>query len=85
MKMQEHLDSCKKRARQIKSDHPSLGYVKRLDIAAKEQGFKHYTSLNSLYELLGANQEPSRAEIAMAGGNANESPYTLLRTSIIVR
>lgn len=45
--MQEHIDRCKKYARQIKLDHPPLGYVKRLDVAAKKQGFPPLiTSMN---------------------------------------
>jgi hypothetical protein len=82
MRMQEHLNLSKKHARQIKSDYPSLSFVKRLDIAAKKQGFRHYTSLINLYELLGPDREPSRFEIAVVGGNSNESPYRTLSVSI---
>lgn len=75
MKMQDHLDTCKRRARQIKSDYPDKGYNERLSVAAQEQGFRHYTTLRKLYDLLGPDQTPSRLAITRAGGDASESPY----------
>lgn len=75
MKMKDHHSNCQRRARQIKSDYPEVSYTRRLDIAAKEQGFKHYTSLRKLLILLGPDGTPSSIAIAMAGGHSNDSPY----------
>ncbi|HBG31532.1 hypothetical protein [Sinimarinibacterium flocculans] len=82
MNMQQHLDTCKRRAHQIKADHPSLGYMKRLDIAAQEQGFKHYTVLQKLFKLLGPDAAPSRIAIVRAGGNESDSPYRQLTAGV---
>jgi len=75
MNMQQHLDTCKRRAHQMRSDHPSLGYMKRLDYAAQEQGFKHFTALQKLFKILGPDVAPSRIAIVRAGGNESDSPY----------
>lgn len=82
MNMQQHLDTCKRRARQIKADRPDLGYMKRLDIAAQEQGFKHYTALQNLFKLLGPDVAPSRIAIVRAGGNELDSPYMQLTAGV---
>ncbi len=75
MLMIQHLSDCKRKARQLKSDYPDYSYVERLDIAAKQQGFKHYTSLVSLLKLLGNDKAPTEIAIVMAGGNSSECPY----------
>jgi hypothetical protein len=75
MNMQDHSDSCKRQARQLKKDFPQLGYNKRLDLAAQNQGFKHYTSLNNLLKLLGPDKSPSTIQIVLAGGNEKDCPY----------
>ncbi|MBU2869876.1 hypothetical protein [Colwellia sp. E2M01] len=80
MNMQDHSDSCKRQARQLKKQHPELGYNKRLDLAAKKQGFKHYTSLNNLLKLLGPDKSPSTIQIVSAGGDARECPYKTIST-----
>ncbi len=46
--MSNHLNRCKRRAKQIKADYPDACYSKRLDIAAKELGFRHYTDLKRI-------------------------------------
>ncbi|MGL5398146.1 MAG: hypothetical protein ACRDBQ_23210 [Shewanella sp.] len=43
----DKIDQCKRRAKQIKADHPNCSYMKRLDIAAKELGFEHFTQLQA--------------------------------------
>lgn len=83
MLMKDHLNACERKARQIKSDYPDLGLTKRKDVAAKMQGFKHYTSLKKLYELLGPDKSPSRIEIVMAGGNERECPYRSVDSSFV--
>jgi len=85
MNMQKHDDICKRRAKQIKSDYPDIVYTKRLDIAAQEQGFKHYTALRNLYKLIGADKSPSQLEIVLAGGNPEDSPYALIHSSVTVQ
>jgi hypothetical protein len=85
MNMQKHDDICKRRAKQIKSDYPDIIYTKRLDIAAQEQGFKHYTALRNLYKLIGADKSPSQLEIVLAGGNPEDSPYALIHSSATVQ
>lgn len=79
MLMSQHLSDCKRKARQLKSDNPDLPFVKRLDIAAKQQGFKHYTSLVNLLKLLGNNKAPTEIAIAIAGGNSSECPYRTIQ------
>lgn len=76
MIIEDHMSLCKRTARRIKSDHPDDSYTKRLDIAAKRQGFKHYTALKKLHDILEPNTAPSRVEILKAGGNPKDCPYT---------
>ncbi|WP_345009461.1 hypothetical protein [Pseudaeromonas paramecii] len=76
--MKDHIESCKRKAHQIKSDYPELSYVKRLDVAAKAQGFKHYTALKKLYDLLGPDKSPSHLAIVEAGGDPALSPYQMV-------
>jgi hypothetical protein len=75
MHMKDHLSNCQRRARQIKSDYPESTYTQRLDIAAKEQGFRHFTSLRKLHNLLGSEGTPTEIAIAMVGGHSLECPY----------
>ncbi len=82
MNMQNHLDSCKRKARQIKQDHPELPFTKRLDIAAQQQGFKHYTSLINLYKLLGKDVSPTEIAIVMARGDQRDCPYRSVGVNI---
>lgn len=84
MKMIEFVNSCKKRARQLNKEHPNLCYSKRLDLAAKEKGFKHYTSLKNLHKLLGDDQYPSQVAIVGAGGDPDETPYKTLTATVTV-
>ena len=83
MNMKDHLESCERKARQIKSDYPGVGLTKRKDIAAQMQGFKHYTALKKLYELLGPDTSPSRLAIVMAGGDERDCPYRSVNTSFV--
>lgn len=82
MYMKYHLSNCQRRARQIKSDYPESTYTQRLDIAAKEQGFRHFTSLRKLHDLLGPEGTPTEIAITMAGGHSNECPYKSVGTSV---
>lgn len=45
--MTAHLKSeqCKRRAKQIKRDYPDLSFCQRLEVAAKELGFKSFQNL----------------------------------------
>lgn len=40
-----NTEQCKRRAKQIKSDYPELSFCQRLDVAAKELGFRSYQHL----------------------------------------
>lgn len=82
MNMQNHLDSCKRTARQIKKDYPNLPFSKRLDIAAKQQGFKHYNTLIKLYKLLGPDVSPTTIAIVMARGDQSDCPYNLIENRV---
>ena len=44
------IEQCKRQAKRIKSDYPELGYMQRLDVVAKQMGYKHYTNLVNLTE-----------------------------------
>ncbi len=79
MLMRQHFSDCKRKARQLKSDYPDLSFTKRLDIAAKQQGFKHYTSLVNLLKLLGNDKSPTEIAIVMAGGNSSDCPYQTIQ------
>lgn len=46
---------CKKRAKQLKSDYPEKGLCQRMDIAAREMGFKHYNDLRAAAEVKNDN------------------------------
>jgi hypothetical protein len=41
------IEQCKRQAKRIKSDYPELGYMQRLDVVAKQMGFKNYQDLIS--------------------------------------
>jgi hypothetical protein len=84
MNMKNHLDTCKRKARQIKNDYPDKCLANRLDTAAQLQGFKHYTSLIALYTLLGENGVPTEMAIINAGGDFRDCPYLMIgsQTSI---
>ena len=75
MNMKNHSASCKRHARQLKKQYPSLVYNKRLDLAAQIQGFKHFTALSTLLKLLGPDKSPSTIQIVSAGGDPKNSPY----------
>ncbi len=39
------IEQCKRQAKRIKSDYPELGYMQRLDVAAKQMGYRCYADL----------------------------------------
>ncbi len=82
MKMADRIAGTKRKAKQIKSDHPSSGLNARLDIAAQANGAKHYTQLHKLQTLLGEDGVPSRIAILQAGGNAADSPMRAVDNSV---
>jgi hypothetical protein len=45
---QSLIEQCKRQAKRIKSDYPELGYMQRLDVVAKQMGYRDYTDLISL-------------------------------------
>jgi len=81
MLMSQHMKDCKKEARVMKTSYPELCYVKRLDVAARKQGFSHYTDLRKAYKAIGPDKHPSDIELVMAGC-AVSSPYQVLTKSI---
>ena len=46
---------CKRRAKQIKNDYPENGLCQRMDIAAREMGFKNYNDLRAAAEVKNEN------------------------------
>ncbi len=42
------IEQCKRQAKRIKSDYPELGYMQRLDVVAKQMGYRDYTDLKGL-------------------------------------
>ncbi len=74
MKMAHRVNTTKRKAKQIKSDHPDTCYNARLDIAAQINGAKRYAQLHKLQQLLGEDGVPSRIAIVLAGGRASDSP-----------
>lgn len=85
MRMQDHLDSCKRQARKLKSKHPDQSYMRRLEIAAHEQGFRNYKVLVELHKLLGPDQHPSHLAITLAGGRSSDSPYRPVTNTVRLR
>lgn len=77
MNMANRIADTKRKAKQIKSDHPDTSHNARLDIAAQANGAKHFTQLHKLQQRLGSDGVPSRIAIVLAGGSASDS---LMRT-----
>lgn len=55
--MSDYLNRCKRRAKQIKADYPDACHMQRLDIAAKELGFRHYTDLKRITDKPGIDTD----------------------------
>ena len=40
------IETCKRRAKQIKRVYPDRSYMQRLDIAASDFGYRHFNALS---------------------------------------
>lgn len=84
MNMFEFDEACRRKAKQIKSDYPTLGLNQRRDIAAKAMGFKHYRSLQKIHKALGDEGVPSSAALVRVGIQCSETPFKQLSASFQV-
>ncbi|MNS77601.1 hypothetical protein D3C72_1111840 [compost metagenome] len=82
MNMSEFARLCEIKADELSATHPTLKREKLLEFAAQNLGFKHFTSLEDLLELLGPEGVPSEVEILMAGGDPRDTPFQSVGSTV---
>ncbi|MGY6037800.1 hypothetical protein [Aeromonas sp. AE23HZ002T15] len=82
MNMSEFARLCEMNADELSETHPNLKHKERLELAARNLGFKHLTSLENLLKLLGPEGVPSEVEILRAGGDPSDTPFKSVGSTV---